>query len=280
MKPNDDFSGTSTGEGFHFYLQASYFERDSRTYGDIRFNTGVVNPATSAGQPRMRITGENGYVGIGDYTTFLPQNLLQLHIPSSDAGDVPNVYEQFTNGNNYTANSTDGFRIGITYNPSTFVTDGALIQRQNSQIKFFTDIDNLTGAFPFDSPADRMRIGREFRNVPGVGPARGDLYLTRVAITEGGNSIPGSAINWNGANSTPLSLLHLGQAWSFNTGGHRSWMDVGTFTTVGSDVMYYGLKEESHGNNRFMVALLQISQHLFQKHCQAVTLDILMVMLL
>ena len=32
-------------------------------------------------------------------------------------------------------------------------------------------------------------------------------------------------------NIQPLSLLHLGNAWPYNTGGHRSWMDVGTFTT-------------------------------------------------
>ena len=28
-------------------------------------------------------------------------------------------------------------------------------------------------------------------------------------------------------NIQPLSLLHLGNAWPYNTGGHRSWMDVG-----------------------------------------------------
>ena len=43
----------------------------------------------------------------------------------------------------------------------------------------------------------------------------------------------------------PLSLVHLGYNTSLlSTDGWRKWMDVGTFTSNGSDNMYVGLKDE------------------------------------
>lgn len=71
-------------------------------------------------------------------------------------------------------------------------------------------------------------------------PAGLGTNLTRVAISHN----PAQPV------TRPLSLLHLG----YNTGlsstpvgstdGWRSWMDIGTFTTNGTDNIYVGLKNE------------------------------------
>ena len=70
----DDF----TGQDFHFYIQASFADDSRGDYGDIRFNNGSHN-ALGLGTPRMRILGSNGFVGIGDYTTFTPKSLLDVN---------------------------------------------------------------------------------------------------------------------------------------------------------------------------------------------------------
>ncbi|MBC7863294.1 MAG: tail fiber domain-containing protein, partial [Bacteroidia bacterium] len=67
--------------------------------------------------------------------------------------------------------------------------------------------------------------------------------ITRVSISHN----PASPV------TRPLSLLHLGYntgAASFSgasTDGWRSWMDIGTFGTNGTDNFYFGLKQEKGG---------------------------------
>lgn len=74
LNASDDF----TAQDFHFYIQATFANDIKRDYGDIRFNSGSHN-ALGLGTPRMRILGSNGFVGIGDYTTFTPKSLLDVN---------------------------------------------------------------------------------------------------------------------------------------------------------------------------------------------------------
>lgn len=116
----DDYTGTTTGEGHHFYVQSSYRDADGLA-GDLRFNSGGPNP-------RMRILGFNGYVGIGDYTLFRPQNLLHLHDNLNETGST---YAQWTNPTtNVTA--TDGLLIGNT------TETAEIIQQEFAPLHFFT----------------------------------------------------------------------------------------------------------------------------------------------
>ena len=64
----------------------------------------------------------------------------------------------------------------------------------------------------------------------------------RVGIRE-------NQIGWSSSGTPvePASLLHIGRGWPINAGGHRSWMDVGTYTVAGTDMMYVGLKQQSYG---------------------------------
>ena len=86
LSPSDDYTGTTTGEGHHFYIQSSYRDLDGLA-GDLRFNTGGPNP-------RMRILGVNGFTGFGDYTAFRPQNLVHLH---DNINETNSTYAQWTN---------------------------------------------------------------------------------------------------------------------------------------------------------------------------------------
>jgi hypothetical protein len=115
--------------------------------------------------------------------------------------------------------------------------------QENTPFIIQTDWNNTAGGI---NNGERLRV-----------TSVGSLLNTHGA-TYGGIVTPINrtriAISADGANpvTRPLSLLHLG----FNTGaiapngtdGWRNWMDIGTFTSNGTDNIYVGLKSE--GNDR------------------------------
>lgn len=140
--------------------------------------------------------------------------------------------------------ATDGLRLGI--DNDVFNTGGApylngyLRWQENSSFIIQTE----DGGGPSIQASERMRLTSIGALVANQGATYGGLTTpanrTRVAISaDGANPI-----------TRPLSLLHLG----FNTGavgfnplstdGWRPWMDLGTFTSSGSDNIYVGLKQE------------------------------------
>ncbi len=144
-----------------------------------------------------------------------------------------------TPGTGETAN--DGLRWGI--DNTLLNVDGIshlnayLRWQENTPFIVQTDWDNTSGGI---NGGERLRISSV--SAPGV-PNPGSVFTpntTRVAISHLGN-IP---------ITQPRSLLHLG----YNTGlglvpagqanGWRNWMDIGTFTSNGTDHMYVGLKNE------------------------------------
>ena len=52
-------------------------------------------------------------------------------------------------------------------------------------------------------------------------PNGATINVGRVGIQE-------DNIRW-ALNPIPASLLQLGQGWPIGAGGHRTWMDIGTF---------------------------------------------------
>ncbi len=134
----------------------------------------------------------------------------------------------------------DGLRFGIDNDVITLGAtqhlSGFLRWQENSAFVIQTDWDNVAGGI---QNGERMRISSI--SSPGVpNPAALNPNITRVAIS------------YNGSQpiTQPRSLLHLG----FNTGlltgpagaadGWRNWMEIGTFTSNGTDNMYIGLKNE------------------------------------
>lgn len=97
-------------------------------------------------------------------------------------------------------------------------------------IDFFTS----AGAGTFNN--QRMTIFED--NI--LSPDNTSYNVGRVGIREDGT-------RWN-FDPLPASLLHLGHGWPIGAGGHRSWMDVGTFGTAGTDMTYFGLKNQFFGN--------------------------------
>ena len=150
-------------------------------------------------------------------------------------------------------NPNNGFRIGINGNQNQQMNGNALIYNQETRHLLFSTNAN-TNALNFNNGTtlERMRITsisaptNLATGAYGVyNPGGLATNLTRVAISH----------NPNSPVTRPLSLLHLG----YNTGltgstptstdGWRNWMDIGTFTSNGTDNMYVGLKNE--GNDRF-----------------------------
>jgi hypothetical protein len=128
--------------------------------------------------------------------------------------DDTEVYQGFTNLATGVQTPDDGFILGID-------KDGyARLNQQEDLPMIFSTNDR-----------ENMRIINKDVNLPG-----GNAPRTRVTI----NKKPGFPI------PTAHSLLHLGDG---QTGGHRNWMDVGTFMSDETDNMYVGLRKFSYDNH-------------------------------
>ena len=134
----------------------------------------------------------------------------------------------------------DGLRFGIDNQLYNGAMNSYLRWQENTPFIVQTDWNNSPGGI---QNGERMRISSV--NAPGVpNSASGAGNITRVSVSHKGNQPV----------TEPRALLHLG----YNTGlsnpfsfedGWRDWMDIGTFTSNGTDNMYVGLKDE--GNDRF-----------------------------
>ncbi len=164
------------------------------------------------GREIMRLTGV-GNVGIGprfnNSATGQPQS--QLHV-NSEANAM--VALQLT-VQNQGQSAADGLR--LTVDPATAV---ATVNQQERAHLLFSQ-----------SGGERMRITNV--STPGTpNPGGFTLGETRVGISHRANQL-----------NAPLSLLHLGENAGAQFDGWRSWMDVGTFASQGSDHVYVGLKQ-------------------------------------
>lgn len=199
------------------------------TFGHIDLATGMAN-ATTHSTPQsllhlsyqMRLTAQFEAFGFQQITYRRPFNAAQDIIGQGEL-------------------ETDGLRLGI--DNDVFNTGG--VQYLNGYLRWQENssfiIQTEDGGIPSIQTNERMRI----TSVGALVANRGNNY--------GGITAPINrsriAISADGANpvTRPLSLVHLG----FNTGsggaatdGWRSWMDLGTFTSSGSDNIYVGLKQE------------------------------------
>ncbi|MFI5218652.1 MAG: tail fiber domain-containing protein [Bacteroidia bacterium] len=201
----------------------------TRPLGDMLFNTGGANL-------RMTIDGPTGFVGIGIAT---PNFLLHQHNSTPIVGFQ--TFHQFTTVTTGTT-ANDGYRIGmdLVNIPSIgniFTTDAQHIQTENNPIEIFTNTNDPLYA-------GNNRLGLRMR-IFHTTNAAGHL-VTRIGIPY--ENLSGNA-SWDdntGLNNylVPVSLLHLGNAWVPGAGGHRSWMEVGTYTNYATDMAYFGLKQE------------------------------------
>ena len=140
-----------------------------------------------------------------------------------------NVFHQFTNGNTGSGNNTSGFRMGIEF-------VGGVANRSDV---WFRNWQN-NGQFNF---ASNDNVGAQQRRILIQNQGYLNNEVTRVKIIEN------DFVNPAFVASPPLSLLHLGHHWLPNAGGHRLWMDVGSYTCASSDQLYVGLKEATNSAN-------------------------------
>lgn len=187
-----------------------------------------------------------GFVGLGPVFTQanLPQS--RFHI---NAEEQLSNWLQFTNATGTNQTASDGLRIGILGQPQANRNGNAFVyQQENRHLLFSTNANTAAGNFNMNNTRERVRITRigAPTNLPGGG--YGQYNPANLA-----NNTTRMSVSHNPANpvTRPLSLLHLGYNTGANalnpntTDGWRNWMDIGTFTTNGTDNMYVGLKRET-----------------------------------
>ena len=195
------------------------------------------------GREVMRLTS-NGYVGVGPRfsNAFQPQSNLHLH-QEMGTNNWLQISNQATGGFPFSATPTqitafDGLRIGIEQTGS--ISNGIIRWQENTPFIIQTEYDNIPGNV---QTGERIRIS-SINSVGVPNPLGLSTNTTRVAISYNG----GSPI------TQPRSLLHLGYNAGLLSGpggatdGWRNWMEIGTFTSGGSDNIFVGLKAE--GNDR------------------------------
>ncbi|MBL7897551.1 MAG: tail fiber domain-containing protein, partial [Crocinitomicaceae bacterium] len=195
------------------------------------------------------LMGLGNTFGVGNALYVQPQSLAHLSLSNNR-----DVWTQYTNrttsvpGSGTGENSNDGLRIGII-SESTFGLQGngtALLYNQENRAVLIST-NNTTDASSSTNTNERVRIMNV--NTPTVLPG-GGLGIYNPAGINGNYTRMSISHNPGNPVTRPLSLLHLG----YNTGllslsgastdGWRNWMDIGTFTTNGTDNIYVGLKNE------------------------------------
>ena len=238
---------------------------DSGPVDNLRFlfvttlNTlpGAVNPLignSQNGYEMMRMTAsgpvnqagfQSGHIGIGPLFNDAnqPQNRMHINAESGLATfvQISNIAGGGRPGTGQTG--TDGLKLGLqSFTPPNGLRQYGYLQWQENT-PFIVQTAS-TGAGASTTTGERLRItsiGALNNTEGGFGGLTTPANRTRIAISaDGANPI-----------TRPLSLLHLG----FNTGaisfptpgtdGWRPWMDLGIFTTNGSDNVYLGLKQET-----------------------------------
>ena len=209
------------------------------------------------GREIIRLTAI-GNVGIGPRfnNTFMPQSTLHQHQQNYNSSWMQITNQTMTTtgaqGAPTVIDAFNGFRFGILGSIQQIRNGNALVYQQEERHLLFSTNANTTAVTPLNT-LERMRITSI--NAPTVLAGGGygvnnpgnltNVNLTRVSISHD----PANPV------TQPLSLLHLGYntgGSSSSTDGWRDWMDIGTFTSNGTDNMYVGLKlEKGILNDRF-----------------------------
>jgi hypothetical protein len=144
--------------------------------------------------------------------------------------------------------ANDGLRLGLLGSTVNFQNGIAMLYQQENRPLLISSNANTTVASPL---ATLERIRLMAYNTPTLLPSGTyGVYLPDPTSIPANPNITRMSISHNPSNpvTRPLSLLHLG----YNTGavgagtvdGWRAWMDVGMFTSNGTDNVYIGLKQE------------------------------------
>jgi hypothetical protein len=190
-----------------------------------------------------------GINGIGSLAGLYVRPQALLHLSYSN---LQSIWSQYTNRDLSTGGigtggtgetATDGLRIGILGSVNTQANGTAAIYNQELKpILLSTNANSNTINPVTGATGERVRITSV--NTPTNQPVGGIGIYNPGSIP---NNITRMSVSHNPSNpvTRPLSLVHLGYNTSLlSTDGWRLWMDVGTFTSNGSDNMYVGLKDE------------------------------------
>ncbi len=247
---SDDPNGSSGPDKLRFIHTGA-------NLGNGGTQTDPRDPFSLDGYEYMRMTAQgavnalgyaSGHIGIGPLFTTANFPQARVHMHSED--DLTN-YIQISINASTGIGATDGTRLGVLGAQNNLAEEGnALLynQEQDRHLLFSTGY-----ATPTNIANTRERVRLTSYDAPTTLPngIYGN-YIPDAANVPVNTDITRMSISHNPLQpvTRPLSLLHLGYntgAVSFLPGptdGWRAWMDIGMFTSNGTDNVYIGLKKE------------------------------------
>ncbi|HYG50061.1 MAG TPA: tail fiber domain-containing protein, partial [Flavobacteriales bacterium] len=241
---NEGFVTGITDPGFAFLTN---FEPTQ----PIAFFTNDGIPTGTFGRMQIHAFNNNGFIGVGNALGFVPAAQLHINTIGANAavagalGEVfrtdglstlDNNWRMFTGPTMATTTQKGRFFAGpvtgvlhVNNNNIHPLSENFNIEATQADMVFYANGTRNLGTTPI---TERMRITSED---PGTG-----IDITRVSIsrTAGNEAVE------------PRSMLHIGDDWNNpGVGGHRAWMDVGTYYNTTNDILYVGQQNVAGDRN-------------------------------
>ena len=201
--------------------------------------------------PRLRIMSNSGFVGLGNYNVFAPAAFLHINQPSQHnpdghlfrtdgAASLDLSWSMFSSMGSGSLTQKARFYLSpntLTQNPTDqWQTNMLNISENHLNIESTTG-DVVISAHGANSSqggsgslSERMRVSSALFTDPHWGS--NPVSTTRVSISSrAGNEI-----------TDPLAMLHIGDPADFLDGGHRDWMNSGTYVQRATDNVFFGLR--------------------------------------
>ncbi|NEN24586.1 hypothetical protein G3O08_13845 [Cryomorpha ignava] len=196
---------------------------------------------------RMRLMNSTGYLGVGSQT-FTPSASLHLNLLSYNI-NAGNLIR------------TDGrVNLNLSWAMYSGTNVGNSVQRARFLLSPFTDTQNDDhDTVMFNDAINHLQIESTLGDIvfqahgANSSTEQGELF-ERMRITSAVYSDP----HWDEVTTSttrvsisgrpdreitePLAMLHIGEAWDFQRGGHREWMNSGVYINRGNDNVFFGMR--------------------------------------
>lgn len=240
--------------------QSVYWKTNGNNVGPIEFLGSTNNQdlrfrVNNAQQ--MRLVSNTGFLGIGSQyftpSAMLHLNQLSYHNPFGNL-----IRTDGSEGLDLTWTMFSGTSVGNSTQKARFLLSPNTLT-QNTSDSWDTDMIN--------DAKNHLRIESSLGDVvfrahgansihAGTGTLTERLRITSALYTDphwGSNPVSTTRVSISGRPGNqitdPLAMLHIGDPGDYQQGGHRGWMNSGTYVQRSNDNVFFGLRARENSTN-------------------------------